>query len=226
MTVERKEDGSIIIKNNNSVTSIAPVKSAYVERNTNYHTWVEKCAKIVKPCARSFKETEEYFLQSCDIRPVCPNDRRLKNFLLNMVLNNFTNKLSIQPTHISLDMSDEEIEKWQNDQKAIRNEVMNSTPEHFGLNIRGYYLPRTERNRAYYEQAQKYNQTDPSIIFFFEETTESFQCYSAGGRSLMEQLTVFRGVSEEDIKNRSLRFLSYISTLRDMGELPDIEMNT
>jgi hypothetical protein len=58
------------------------------------------------------------------------------------------------------------------------------------------------------------------ICFFFEETTEHFQVYG-NGDSLAEKLIIFRGVSEEDIKKRNSRFLVYISTLRDMGELPN-----
>lgn len=57
------------------------------------------------------------------------------------------------------------------------------------------------------------------ICFFFEETTE--HCQSSGGNNLMQQLIVFRGVSKEDIEERNPRFLGYISTLRDMGNLPD-----
>jgi hypothetical protein len=226
MTVERKKDGSVIIKNNGGITSISRTIGVFTtKKNENHKIWVEQCANLVKPCAHTFKETEEYFLQNCDVRPVCPNDRRLKNYLHNVVMNCCKEKLSFEPRDFSPEATDEEIEKWHNEQEAIRNEVMNSTPEHYGLNIRGYYLPRTERNEVYYEQAQNYNQYDQGIIFFFEETTESFQCYSSGGNNLMTQLKVFRGVSEEDIKNRSLRFLSYICTLRDLGELPDIEQN-
>lgn len=227
MSLERKKDGTIIIKNSNkNITSISHTIGVFhAEYNEKFKLWVEKCAKIVKPCSHTFRETEEYFLQNCDVRPVCTNDRRLKTFLLNVVINNCRDKLSIQTAQFSLEMSDEEIEKWHNEHKIIREEVMNSTPDEYGLNIRGYYLPYTERNEVYYEHAQNDNQSDQGIIFFFEETTESFQCYSSGGSNLMHRLTVFKGVSEEDIKNRNLRFLSYISALRDLGELPGIEQN-
>lgn len=223
MSVERKKDGSITIKNNARVTSITPIVSTYGERDSNYHSWVDKCVKSVNPCAHTFKKTEEYFLQSCDIRPVCPNDRRLKHYLFNVVMNCCKDKLSKTLTNFSFDMTDEEMEKWHNEQKTIRDEVMNSKPEQYGLIIRGYYLPHTRRNEVYYEKVQKDNQSDQNIIFFFEETTESFQCYNSGGSDLMKQLIVFRGVTDEDIKSRSFRFLSYISTLRDLGELPGIE---
>jgi len=124
---------------------------------------------------------------------------------------------------MSVEMSGEEIENWHNEQNKLQRKIMDSSPEQYGLVIHGYYLPQTKRNAKYYEQVQNNSQYDQGILFFFEETTGNFQCYNSGGSDLMKQLIVYRGVSEEDIKKRSLRFLTYISTLGDMGELPGFE---
>jgi len=234
MSVERNKDGSITVKTKNGVTSVSKTIVSQVEyKHEEFQNWVEHCASLVTPCSHTFKETEQYFLEQCDTQPIDKYDRRIKNFQLNVIMNHFKDKLEHQAADFSFDMTDEEIEKWQEDSEAMNTEAKNSSPERFGLIIRGYCLPRTERNKVFYDQSHKetqgfnhekakQNQLDlQDICFLFEETTEHCQC-NGGGGSLMQQLTVFRGVSEEDIKNRNTRFLGYIIALRDMGKLPGL----
>lgn len=234
MSVVHKEDGSINIKSNKEVTNIGKVEIISDDkREEKYKHWVEDCAKLVNASSHTFKETVQYFLQNCDALPIAKSDRRLKMFQLSVIMGYYKDKLEHQSSEFSFDMTDEEIEKWHKEQNAIREEVMNSTPEHFGLNIHGYYLPHTERNEVYYEQVYiseqngvKHTDFSPKqineqdICFFFEETTEHCQSFGGGG-SLINQIIVFRGVSEDDIEKRNPRFLGYINALREMEILPD-----
>lgn len=236
MSVERNKDGSITIKDNNGVAVIGRiVKISEDKQEEKFQHWVDDCAKVVTACAHTFKETECYFLEHCDALPLALNERRMKNFQENVIMNHCKDKLGHQPSEFSFDMTDDEIEKWHKEENAMREEAMNSSPERFGLNMRGYYLPHTEHNAVFYEQAyvesqksMKHTKQSPkqiekqNICIFFEETTEHCQS-SGGGDSLMQQLIVFRGVSEEDIQKRNPRFLGYISGLRDMGNLPGLQ---
>lgn len=244
MSVKRNKDGSITIRNNNSVTVVAEMTKVLDDKHEEkFKRWVDDCAKMVTACAYTFKETEQYFLEHCDALPLALDDTRMKNFQYNMIVNHFEDKLEHQPSKFSFDMTDEEIGKWQKEQNAMRQEVLDSPAERFGLTMRGYYLPRTERNSIFYEQVRekqeewtrlaaqkrsKHIEHDPiqaaqivqqDICFFFEETTEHCQS-TGGGENLMQQLIIFRGVTEDDIEKRSPRFLLYICTLRDLGKLP------
>ena len=235
MSIQRNKDGSVTIKSNNGVTTIGKIVKASVDkREERFQQWINDCAKLVTACAHTLKETEQYFLNHCDALPLKLDDKRMKSFQCNVVMNYYKDKLKHQPSQFSFDMTDEEIEKWLKEDNAMHEEAMNSSLEHFGLNIRGYYLPRTERNSVFYEQsyieAQKLMERNNSapeqirmqdICFFFEETTEHWQC-SGGGDTLMNQLLVFRGISQDDIEKRTPRFLQYITILRDMGDLPGI----
>ena len=234
MSVKRNKDGSISIKNNNSVTVIGRMVGVSDDkREEKFQQWVQDCAKLVTANAHTIKETEQYFLEQSDALLLATNDRRMKSFQLNVIMNYFKDKLEHQAPEFSFDMTDQEIEKWNNEENVMREEAMNSSAEYFGLNMRGYYLPHTERNEIYYEQAyieaQKWmkhtesnsNQIEmQDICFFFEETTEHCES-SGGGNNLIQQLIVFRGVCEDEIKKRNPRFLGYISALRDIGNLPD-----
>ncbi len=59
------------------------------------------------------------------------------------------------------------------------------------------------------------------ICIFFEETTEDIQCNN-GGRSLLNKLIAFRGVSDEDIQLRNTRFQGYLASMQELRNLPDL----
>lgn len=233
MSVERNNDGSITIKSSNGVTAIGRIVGTSDDRHEEkFKQWVEDCAKLVTACDHTLRETEDFFLKQCDALPLIKDDMRMKNFLLNVIMNHCKDKLEHQAAEFSFDMTDEEIEQWDKEDKAMRQEAINTPPEKFGLNVRGYYLPHTENNKVFYEQAyhelqERMKNIDlkqiqmQDICFFFEETTGHFQS-SGGGNELMKKMIVFRGVCENDIKKRNPQFLGYITTLRDIGNLPGI----
>lgn len=259
MTVERNKDGSVTIRGNNGTTVVSAISAAVdTKQKERFNRWIDNCARMITPCHHTIKETEDHFLQLCDAIPISQDDIRMKNFMYNVVMNHCIDKLEHEPRSFSFDMTDEEIEAWKKEQDAAYEEIRRSSPERFGLKMRGYYLPRTSLNEVYYENARlkheemvlnmelmnreriekklknmgkgssrhvprQYAQiAQQDICFFFEETTG--YCQSAGGGDdLMRELIVFMGVTQEDIDLRSGRFLCYISTLRDMGKLPDFK---
>ncbi len=234
MSVKKRKDGSLVITTSDGVSAIAKViGTSEPENSEKFEAWVEKCAKDIKLCTHTLRETEEYFLKNCEALPLEPNDRRVKFFQYNLVMSFFKDKLKYQLSEIPFDGSEEEIEKWYKQHNDMRDEIMNASPEHFGLTIRSYYLPQNERNQVYYEQAmedfERYNKQHSvkasnikkqDICFFFEESTEFIQA-SGCSAQLINDLTVYKGVKEADIKDRNASFLGYISALRDMGKLCD-----
>jgi len=235
MSVKRNGDGSITIKNNDIESTICGLTRITDDKwDEKFQQWMKECAKLVTPCTHTFKETEQYFLEKCDALPIAINDHRMKSFQLDVIMKHCKDKLEHQASEFSFDMTDEEIEKWREEDNAMRQEVMDSSPQQFGLNIRGYYLPHTERNEVIYEQSyqevekvmENTNQDAKQvkmqdICFFFEETTGHYQ-FNGSGCSLKNQLIVFMGVSETDIESYSQRFLTYIAELHDMGNLPKL----
>lgn len=186
MSVRRNKDGSISIKSGDSVTTIGKSVSNYVmreDRASNWTNWAQKYAKFLKVCPHTFGESMQYFLEQCDAESLSKDDKRMKNFQLDVILNHCKDKLSHKPSEFSFDMTDEEIEKWHIEDAAMRDEVMNSSPEQFGLKLHGYYLPHTERNEVFYEETctekqklMRHNNPDfkqavKDICFFFDETT-------------------------------------------------------
>lgn len=233
MTVKRNRDGSVTIRNQSGTVAIGRVVFASDDSfKQKYEQWIEDCARLVTAGTHTFEETEKYFLEQCDTLPVSSDNIHLKSYKYSLIMNYFKDKLEYQAADFSFEMTDKEMEKWHRENSAMQEEVRNSPPERFGLNLKGYLLPNTERNRSFYKeasmQAQKHiqhseakQQVDmPNIYFFFEDTTENIEA-SGGGASLMNQLIIFRGISQDDINKRTPKFLSYINSLREVGKLAD-----
>ena len=244
VSLEQNDSRSVIIKNNNGVTGVIEMITVTDNKQKeNFKRWADDCAKQVKVCDHTFKETEQYLFENCDVLPLALDDRRMKYFQLSVIVNYCEDRLEHKPPNFPVDMTDKEIENWQKGQDAMKEEALNSTPEHFGLTIRGYYLPQTENNSIFYEQAHKKleevtNPKEESILkhtehslkqtsqivqqdicFFFEETTEHYQFLNCGDYQI-QKFIVFKGVTQNDIEKQSPRFLVYIKTLQDMGRLP------
>lgn len=222
MSLEKNKDNSITIISSNIL------KLTDDKWDEKFQKWVQECAKLVTAGTPTFKETEQYFLEQCDALPLTTNDNRMNNFQLDVIMTRCRDKLVHQATEFSFDMTEEERKKWSEGENAMRQEAMNSSPQKFGFNIRGYYLPHTERNEVFYDQAyhefqkmmkltnQDYKQVKMSdICFFFEETTGHYQ-FDGGRCSLKNQLIVFMGVREDDIERHSQRFMGYIAALHDI----------
>jgi len=235
MTINQNRDGSFIKSSRNDAASIGRIGGTFSPKRNQaieekYCKWVEECAISIKPCSHTIEESEQYFLQQCEAVPMDKNDNRMKSYQYSVVLNyKLNNRLSGFP----IDISDEAIEKWDKVQGDIRREIMNTLPEHYEIKTSGFYLPQTERNLYLYvefkDEIKKITKCKEDfnthtycqdICFFFDKTTEDIQCNN-GGRSLINKLFVFRGVREEDIKLRNARFQGYLSSMRELGNLPD-----
>ena len=190
----------------------------------------KKCAQIIKPQPHTIREVEEYFLQQCEAIPIRSEDRRMRNFYTNVVMNCCL-KDRKRLDQVSLNMSNEELEGWHRRQKELSKEVSNSSPEDYGLIMRGYYLPKTLRNQQIYEEKDprweelpeehriNHIEDNEEICFFFEETT-GYISRDGRGIGLYNRLVAYKGITGEDIALRNSNFYVYIYTLRDLGYLP------
>ncbi len=247
MTVERSENGQITIRDGNNVSAVSPMVTTSDEQNNSRFTeWAESCAKLVKTNSHTISETEQFFLTLCDVIPLEPASIHIENFKFNIVLSYFKDKLEHQPPKFSFDMTDKEIENWHREDRAMREEILNSPPERFGLVMHGYHLPHSHRNEEIYENTkrlcekyqtmhakellEKYPPAPPievknlDIYFLFEESTGYLQC-CGGGQDIYQKLILFKGITQDDIDKSSPQFLSYITVLRDTGMLPEIQEN-
>ncbi|NMM63591.1 hypothetical protein HBE96_13085 [Clostridium sp. P21] len=216
MSFERNKDDNI---NNNNFISITSkvVKISDAKTDERLHQLLKEYAKLVtvRTHPHKFKEIEQYFFKQCDALPLALNDDRLSLFKADVIMRHFKDKEHKAPRFS--DMTDEEITKWHKEKSDLFLEAQCAHPQQFGLNIHGYYLPHTERNKVFYDDP--YQGSD--ICFFFEETTEEyyFTCVEC---NLMYQVIIFIGISENDIKKHNQHFVTYINAMVEMGYLPKL----
>ena len=236
MSIKKDKNGSFCVNNMNEVSAFSRIvftPDNNIELEERYHNWIEECAKAVKPCSHTMEETEQFFLQQCDALPIDKEDYHMKSFQYSIVMSYFQDKQKQELFEILNDITDEEIERIHKQQRELKQEICNNSPEYYGIQMSGYYLPHTDNNLFFYEEVIKdmkemsiyckgvnMNKEAQSIYFFFEKSTGHIEC-SGGGRSLINKLLVFRGVNEEDIRLCNNRFLGYINSMRELGYLPD-----
>lgn len=235
MAVERNEDGRITIRDENGMVIVGKVGAVFTpdinpEQEAKREAWIEKCAQIIHPQHHTIREVEEYFLRQCEAILISSEDRRMKNFYINVVMNCCL-KDRKRLDQVSIEMSNEELEGWRRRQNELFKEVLNSSPEDYGLIMRGYYLPKTLRNQQIYEEKDprweelpeehriNHIEDNEEICFFFEETT-GYMSRDGRGIGLNNRLIAYKGITGEDIALRNSNFYVYIYTLRDLGYLP------
>ena len=236
MAVIRRENGNLEIQRADGSIAIGRMRAIYQVDQAERTRWLDACAQLVSSCAHTDLETEEYFLTLCDTVPILPDDRGWMDFKCNLLRNHFADQMEHRPGRPSREMDDAQLEQWEQEERALRLELEQTPPERFGLVIRGYRLPYTERNEPFYQEVRQvyerrirahpewraHPQTAvrfPDICFFFEETTGARSAHG-GGFSLMEQLICFRGVDAEEIEQRNRRFQGYIDAMWKQGRLP------
>ena len=219
MSLERNKDGNI---NNNNFISIVSrvVKLSDAKCDKKLQQAMQEYAKLVTACDHTFKEIEHYFLEQCDALPLPYNDSRMKLFQASVVMDSSKNRPENRAPNFS-NMTDEEINKWHKEKSIMFHEAECAPPQQFGLNIHGYYLPHTERNKVFYNFYKGLNQYVDTIYFFFEETTGHYQ-FRCDGCSLMYQVIIFIGISEDDIEKHTQRFVGYINAMIKIGYLPNL----
>lgn len=190
------------------------VKISDDKTDERHHQLLQEYAKLVtaRIHPHKFKEIEQYFLKQCDALPLTSNDGRMSLFKACVIMKHFKDKEHKAPRFS--DMTDKEIAKWHKEESDLFHEAHFASPQQYGLNLHGYYLPYTKRNEVFYNQP--YQSED--ICFFFEETTGEyyFTCVEC---SFMYQVIIFIGISEDDIKSHNQRFVTYMNAMVQMGYL-------
>ncbi|MCI8650139.1 MAG: hypothetical protein HFG20_08490 [Anaerotruncus sp.] len=235
MAVKRKKGVIQIQTAPNRCMAIAGMEQIRKVEPQDYACWLACCAELVQPCAHTISEVEEYLHTLCDLRRLPPEDVHLCNFKAQRIISKFGEQLTHRPPEFSPEMTDAQLEAWEQETFAQRQEAMQIPPERFGLIIWGYALPKTTRNAPFYADVlQQYRNNcqrfgretheaqlvipEPLVFFEGEENIS----VNGGGDLLIQQIYRYYGISEQDIIQRSPRFQIYCDCLRKAGELPPL----
>jgi len=106
--------------------------------------------------------------------------------------------------------------------------------ERYGFEYKCVALPLTERTARFYAEAdseraalngrsgRRRTQTverKPREIVFAVELSTGYCQLNDGCKSLMDEITLWRGVMQQDIDNETAAFMAYAAAMRDTGRL-------
>ena len=236
MAVEHKGE-QIIIRTEKGVHSIAPMKIIENKFDADaFKAWQDECVKRLTPNARPAAELSSYLVERYDLETLDLRDDMIQMFLHGFIPRHFGHRLKHNPPRLSFDMTDNELESWQRETDAQREEIHSISPKHFGIKVHGFHVLHTDKNEPLIEVDRRQwwerwgnehckdakNVTEQDGYFCFEETTCEGSGSGFGGTALAREAALFLGVTEEDIENRTNRFLGYASALVEKGQLPPL----
>ncbi len=236
MSVERKGE-QIIIHTEKGAQSISPMKTVINSFDAGaFKAWQDECTSKITPNVRLASELTGYLMARYDLEPLDLRDDTIQMFLHSFVPRHFGERLKHNPPQFSFNMTDKELENWQRETDSQREEIRLTLPEQFGIKVHGFHILHTNKNEPLIEVDRRQwwerwgnehckdttNYTEPEGYFCFEETACEGSGSGFGGTALAREAALFIGVTEEDIKNRTNRFLGYASALVEKGLLPPI----
>lgn len=236
MAVEHNGE-QIIIRTEKGVHSITPMKTIENKFDADaFRVWQDECVKRLTPNARPAAELSGYLMECYDLETLDLRDDTMQMFLHSFIPRHFGEQLNHNPPRLSFDMTDDELENWQRETDAQREEICSIQPEQFGIKVHGFHVLRTDKNKPLIEADRQQwwerwgnehckdakNITEPEGYFCLEETTCEGSGSGFGGTALAREAALFLGVTEEDIKSRTNRFLIYAAALVEKGQLPPL----
>jgi hypothetical protein len=178
-------------------------------------TWSESCdycAEHVKPCLKTMTELTQYleeYYGAIEVEGTDDEKGELKN---NVVIQKFEHLLSsVKPLETeSTQMEREELVEIMKKRTEEMNQI---TAEELGLQMKFYQLPKNEHTAGFFaDWAQQYGFSEAELEgcrlpLQVELTTGYLSCLP--GR-FQDEMILFLGLDERDLKNRTGRFYQYV----------------
>lgn len=227
---------------------IAPIVAEQTIDDEALTRYWDYCAGFVKPCGQSIQNAIEWLEENWDLESLSSDDRHMANQRANIAMNRYHDKYG-QP-NISPDMADEEIAMRIKEGHTRHQAAQEATEEQLGIRMRGYRILDTPRNQSLFDEGYaefkrhmaehsqniRKGQSDypaspvteqakqNAVAYLFIEENEAWVSGSGvGARPLCRKLGHYIGVSKEDIETRTPRFMGYVLSLAEEGNIPTLQ---
>lgn len=195
---------------------------------------LQTCKEIIEPKANKITgaEIKQYVIDKYDAREIVLSARSKSSLKYNVILNHYPEALE------ELEVSQDNKEMGHFEQ--FRN-IELIPDEKYNLQFSAFIIPRTLRTEIYYkENAQEINEyinetkslfsriikRPPTKTFedieemkFEIELSTGYIQLSNGGRRIMHEIVLWKGVVQEDIDNCAPTFMEYAAAMRDRGQI-------
>ena len=171
--------------------------------NSDRQTFLKYAKVKIKANYRSLYEIESHLMKNYNAVPYQLSERELEMLKANVILNRFREVLVLAEPLGENPTKKQLLEYAQNDTSF--EQARNYPAEKLGLVMKAYklLLALDGRQEATVEM----------------EMTSEYMRISDAPKEVTDALSIWQGVSEEDIANETPRFIAYAYTLRDMGKI-------
>lgn len=200
------------------------ISKVYMNEKEDQSKFLSYAAEKIIPSERTFKQVEEYLITMYHAIPHTLLARELNVLKANVIMNCFDYVLD-RPIPLGQNPTDEELIAYCKNDTSF-SQAREYPAEKLGLEFKAYKLPgipsQTKNKRTFNLKKQTScittSYTENDVIVEMEMKSE-YLCICNGGAAVMDDLTIYRGVSEKDIKEQSPRFIAYAYMLKRMGKL-------
>lgn len=171
--------------------------------NSDRQTFLKYAKTKIEANYRSIYELENHLINDYNAVPYQLSERKLKMIKANVIMNRFREVLILPESLGENPTKKRLLEYAQNDTSF--EQARNYPAEKLGLIMKAYKLPLAIDGRR-------------EAIVELEMTSE-YMRISNTPKEVADVLSIWQGVSKEDIANENPRFIAYAYTLRGMGKI-------
>jgi hypothetical protein len=193
-----------------------PTSIFIAQKGKDQEEFLLQAAEKITPCERTFKELEQYLMEKYHAIPHRLSPQKLDCLKVNVIINYFGHLLD-RPDPLGANPTEAEIKAYFEQQDASVNEAKEYPAEKLGLEMKAYKLPGIISKRRQIASSNARSSEDAVTVEM--EIKSGYLAICNGGNEVMEDLILYQGVSEKDIKEKSPRFISYAYALRSVGRL-------
>ncbi|MBQ1238192.1 MAG: hypothetical protein IIX70_07925 [Oscillospiraceae bacterium] len=221
--------------------------SIYLAKNKNAdkireerQAFFKRAQTLARPCEKSLDEVILYLVEQFRAKPVELSEGEKTSIKINILLNHYPDLIHREPMPENPTM--EQLRQWQERDRSFE-EARNYPIELLDLVMEGYEIPEEiaaplrrqdlaerEKDRPRRSVTDCLNRLaalwrgkDPApaapqpITLSLERNHNYMVIRGLGGGALSDELTVFRGISAQDIQNKTPQFMVYADVMRKRG---------
>ena len=170
--------------------------------NSNWDKFLEIGRKLAVPKDKlpTGNELKEYIINEYKAKEISiPNSRKLA-MKLTVLVNFYPHTLA--NTGISLE------DKFETARYIC--------DDNYNMNFVSLVIPRNDNTEKFYNEIKLDPQSDEEMVIDIELSTGFIQLLN-GGRSSLNEIIIWRGITKEDIEKCTIIFRDYVSAMRDIG---------
>jgi hypothetical protein len=171
--------------------------------NSDQQAFLKYAKTKIKANYRSLCELEDHLIKNYNAVPYQLSERKLEMLKANVILNRFREVLVLPEPLGENPTKKQLLEYAQNDTSF--EQARGYPAEKLGLIMKAYKLPLAIDG--------------PQEATVEMEMTSEYMRISDAPKEVSDALSIWQGVSKEDIADETPRFIAYAYTLRDMGKI-------